>query len=432
MSGTEGLRGFAMNGYARVSRARKTLTLMMVTASLNIAGTGFNSLGLATLVSTGLATSTFAADAKDDRPPDQKVKTQQEIDALNNKIKQAQKKLSQLNTEASKTEQQIGEAQRALSANQAEQRKLAAAVKELQAALASTQEKITSTEQDLTQQKAWLAEQLADTYKYGDDNALKLVLSGQSPGDTARLLRYHQEIHQARESRIDDIKQQQQQLNELKAEQDQSRQSLKEKQAQVEKNLQQQTALRNTLKASQLSAQKSIASTGRELRSMQDRTKALETLLQELIVKEELAQASQPNDFKAMRGRLKPPLTGRTKDTFQQTRANGNTWRGIWIEPEKNATEVEVRSIADGHVVFSDWLLGYGLLTIIDHGQGYFSLYGHTQTLLRAPGDWIAANSPIAILRPAQMLDQPIKGLYFEIRENSQALNPMKWLQGQR
>jgi septal ring factor EnvC (AmiA/AmiB activator) len=161
---------------------------------------------------------------------------------------------------------------------------------------------------------------------------------------------------------------------------------------------------------------------------MQARTQMLENLLQEMIAQEEIAKANQESDFSRLKGQLALPMQGNLDNTYNTPRPDGSgEWRGVWIHP-KNKSPAEVFSIADGHVVFADWLLGYGLLTIVDHGHGFFSLYGHTHTLLRQPGDWVTAQTPIAVVKPKMFDSRDINGLYFEIRENSQALNPGQWL----
>lgn len=358
---------------------------------------------------------------------DEKGRTQAEIDALNKKMSQARSKLKELNRFASKTEQQLGQAQKALSENQRQKRHLVTAMEKLEADMKTTRKDIKATRSQLRQHKAWVEEQLVRQYKYGQANGLKLVLSGESPSDTARLIRYHQNIHQSRSERMNEIQRQQSHLTGLRSQQKTSQSLLSEKQAALEKARKKQSVLQQQLLASKKKAEQSISNTSSSLSSMRKQTQILEGLLQDLIVQEELTQSKKEGAFSQLKGKLPQPLAGSLKNVYNQTKHNGNgRWRGAWILPPKNlGQEVEVRSVAPGHIVYTDWLLGYGLLTIIDHGQGFFTLYGHSQTLLRAPGDYVAAGTPIALIRAT---DQSSKGLYFEIRENSQALNPVAWL----
>jgi septal ring factor EnvC (AmiA/AmiB activator) len=85
-----------------------------------------------------------------------------------------------------------------------------------------------------------------------------------------------------------------------------------------------------------------------------------------------------------------------------------------------------VRSVYHGRIVFSDWLDGMGLLTIIDHGGGFMSLYGHNQALLRDVGEWVSPGEAIAYVGDSG--GQANSGLYFEIRKDGEPVNPARWI----
>jgi len=128
--------------------------------------------------------------------------------------------------------------------------------------------------------------------------------------------------------------------------------------------------------------------------------------------------------FVQLQGRLPWPLVGSVAhhfgDAIGQT---GLKYTGILIRGHAGQT---VHAVASGQVVFANWLQGFGLLLIIDHGNGYMSLYGHNQVLYRKVGDRVQAHDQVANV--AQGCQQEITGLYFEIRHNSQPLNPIEWL----
>ena len=98
-------------------------------------------------------------------------------------------------------------------------------------------------------------------------------------------------------------------------------------------------------------------------------------------------------------------------------------WNGILIGAKEGSS---VHAIHHGQVVFSDWLRGYGLLVIVDHGQGYLSLYGQNQSLLKSPGDWVEAGEPVAISGGSGGSGE--LGLYFEIRYKGKPQNPIRWI----
>ena len=86
-----------------------------------------------------------------------------------------------------------------------------------------------------------------------------------------------------------------------------------------------------------------------------------------------------------------------------------------------------MRAVADGTVVFAEWMTGYGMFLIIDHGNGHMSLYGHNEALLKKPGDRVSRGDAVATVGNSGGQGRP--GLYFELRRNGQPVNPNTWLQ---
>ena len=115
-------------------------------------------------------------------------------------------------------------------------------------------------------------------------------------------------------------------------------------------------------------------------------------------------------------------MPGHVIHSFGQQRAAGMKWQGWLIKAE---TGTEVKNIAYGRVAFADWLRGYGLLMIIDHGQGFMSLYGYNESLLWEVGDWVEPGAVIATVGGSQGGEQ---GLYFEMRKDGKAVDPAVWL----
>jgi septal ring factor EnvC (AmiA/AmiB activator) len=120
------------------------------------------------------------------------------------------------------------------------------------------------------------------------------------------------------------------------------------------------------------------------------------------------------------------PVKGKPSNTFGRARNEGKMrWQGITIPAKEGVT---VRAIHHGRVVYSDWLRGSGLLLIIDHGDGYMSLYAHNQSLLRDVGEWVTAGTPISTVGSSGGRDRA--ALYFEIRHQGKPTNPAKWCGG--
>ena len=121
-----------------------------------------------------------------------------------------------------------------------------------------------------------------------------------------------------------------------------------------------------------------------------------------------------------------PRSRRRHSDRFGTRRKSGNlSWQGVLIgAPQGEA----VHAISHGRIAFADWLRGFGLLLIIDHGDGFMSLYGRNQSLFKEVGDWVNAGELIAIVGESGGDDEG--GLYFEIRHNGAPRNPGKWCRG--
>jgi septal ring factor EnvC (AmiA/AmiB activator) len=138
-----------------------------------------------------------------------------------------------------------------------------------------------------------------------------------------------------------------------------------------------------------------------------------------------LLPGDQP--FASQRGRLPWPAQGRVLQAFGQADGNGRASSGWRIEAARNAG---IQAVARGRVAFADWLRGYGLLLIVDHGDGYMSLYGQCESLLKAEGEWVEAGERIATVGDSGAAGSV--ALYFEIRQQGRAVDPSVWLAPRR
>jgi septal ring factor EnvC (AmiA/AmiB activator) len=151
----------------------------------------------------------------------------------------------------------------------------------------------------------------------------------------------------------------------------------------------------------------------------EQRLAALVQQLQSELILEPIAK--QP--FAQLRGKLNWPVAGPTTVKFGSKRNIGQLkWQGVVIASQPGT---EVRAVSHGRVAFADWFRGFGLLIILDHGNGYMSLYGHNDSLFKEHGDWVDANEVIARVGPGS--GQLGSGLYFEIRHNGKPINPTRW-----
>ena len=107
---------------------------------------------------------------------------------------------------------------------------------------------------------------------------------------------------------------------------------------------------------------------------------------------------------------------------FGSPRDGGGTWRGLFIKAGRGS---EVKAIAGGRVVFADWMRGFGHLLIVDHGDGYLSIYGNNDSLLKQVGQAVNGGEMVATVGNSG--GNPESGLYFELRHQGQPIDPMKW-----
>jgi len=137
-----------------------------------------------------------------------------------------------------------------------------------------------------------------------------------------------------------------------------------------------------------------------------------------------LAEGAPENLSVLLSGRLTWPVAGRLIQDYGQPRGNGRLrWNGVLIAAPAGR---EVRAVYHGRVAYADWLPGLGLLVVVDHGDGYLSLYGHNESLLKSAGDWVAPGDVLATV--GQSGGQATPALYFEIREGREPVDPGDWV----
>ncbi len=277
----------------------------------------------------------------------------------------------------------------------------------------------------LQQMRSELARQLRAAYATGREDYLKVILNQEDPHALARVMTYYQYFSQARARQITELQQQIRQLKETEATIGLEKAALAHLQS------------RKTLSRAEVETQRhqrhlilgrmdvGIRDDRAQLKQLLRNKKQLEQLLQELGRKlsdiPETPQTSQR--FPEHRGKLPWPSRGRLIQRFGTLSAGGNlSHQGVRIAAPYGAV---VSSIFRGRVAFSDWLRGFGLLLIIDHGDGFMSLYGHNESLLKEAGDWVDQGETIANVGDSG--GQAKSGLYFSIRRNGKPINPQKW-----
>ena len=331
-------------------------------------------------------------------------KAKREYSDADNALRQSDEEVSNVLRDIEQTRRQLQNEQKQLDDLQQQQQQL--------------QKKQNRHQQNLQQQ-------IRKSYEVGQNQALKLWLSQDNPGATQRTLRYYDYLNKARVEAIDVITVDLARLNNIKLDiVDQKKRltktefGLQQQQRQLQQQRQQQKDVIAKL-------QRDMSSNEQVLKQKAADQLRLQTLLAE--VRNLISSSRNKLDekpFSEMRGRLPTPVKGPVLNAFgQKTPASRSRWQGWQIAAKDGQS---VTAVHHGQVVFADWLRGFGLLLILDHGDDYLTLYAHNQTLFFEPGTWVSQGDVIAeIGRSGGLTDAR---LYFEIRHQGQPQDPANWL----
>ena len=366
-----------------------------------------------------LQTPAFASDNDDFARYQQKLeKVQKSIDKVKDHLKSTRYKRGHVVTELQQLESKI-------SKNSAELGKTEEKIDDLNKNISALRGELNRLQDKLKTQRQSLSEQIRAAYAIGRQQQVKMLLNQQDPAEMGRVIVYFDYLNRAREQHIadflDSISEKQRVEDELNTARKEHEESLKTR------NKQKNTLLSQRVKRKQLLARLELEISNQEknLSELEDSRNRIENLLMSL--GELLADIPQsPSDsrpFKQQQGKLPWPASGPFLATFGEPRNQGGLkWNGVLIS---TAHGTPVRAVSRGRVAFADWLQGYGFITIIDNGEGYMSLYGHNETLIKQPGDWVNAGEIIATSGDSG--GQPMPGVYFEIRSRGKPVNPSTW-----
>lgn len=322
----------------------------------------------------------------------------------------------QLHLELSRAERQVAEADRNLRAT-------GTAVADTQTRIDDIEERIAAITSEAADLAEVLGAQLRLAYQQGGQSRLKLLLNQDDPRELARQMAYHGYLSRARLTLLAELESLQRRLLASRAELTRELTRLGDLQARQREQASALRVAREERDQAMQRLQARIESQAAELVAMERAAAELEDLI------EELARALRdiPMDIEvpsilSLRGQLPVPVQGPLNRRFGEARGGELRWNGWLIGAAPGAA---VRAIAHGRVAYADWLRGYGMLLIIDHGDGVMSLYGHNESLLHRVGDWVAAGNEIAIVGQSGG-GEP--GLYFELRRDGRPENPGAWL----
>lgn len=348
------------------------------------------------------------------------------------KLDNVRAQIKTLSAQQRATEGERGDAVRVLRDKELALAEMARAVQALDDQLSAQQGRLDALEQTRAQldatlqsQREALAALLRSAYALGHGEELKLLLQQDDVAAIARVLAYHRYFQRAQIEGIDRLLGD---LQQLAAVQESIRGATQELAATREAR----HAESDKLQTERDERAQLVAAMDAQLKDQAARIAALgknESALNQLLEKlrdvfaDIPRQLSATESFAAARGRLAWPLPGKLVSAFGSTDESGRRSSGVLLAARSGSA---VRAISHGRVAFADWLRGYGLMIIVDHGDGYLTLYGGNETLLKGVGDWVDGGDPIATSGASG--GQKTPGLYFELRVRGQPVDPRGWM----
>lgn len=369
------------------------------------------------------------------------------IDAMRKELSASEESQADAADQLKQAERQISEAQRKLLELKKNQTRL-------QNTLQDLGRQSRELESTLTQQQTQLEKLLHHQYLQGSPDALQLLLNGDDPNQLARDLYYLSTIARSRTELLGSIrgtlKKQKSLTEDAKARAAELTQVEAEQQAQHEELLQQKAERQKILNqiAGKVKAQK------QEIGNLQRNEKRLSNLVDRLtkLLAEQARKPPPPpprpsgtdkpasnagssgpenrhvpaassGNFARLKGQLRLPARGQITGRFGAPREGSSTWKGLFIRAAEGS---EVKAIASGQVVYAEWMRGFGNLLIIDHGAGYLTVYGNNDALHKQVGDRVQGGETVGTVGNSG--GNQDSGLYFELRHQGQALDPMKWV----
>jgi septal ring factor EnvC (AmiA/AmiB activator) len=292
---------------------------------------------------------------------------------------------------------------------------------------AEIEAELESREAELRAESDQLAAQVSAAYTSGSQERLKLLLNQDDPATLGRLMTYYRYLSDHRGDNIAAVNNHIAELAALRGEAAAEASRLESLAASRQAELAQLDGAQQDRQALLASLKSRIAEAGSEVERLAAEEKDLARLIAELTSILSDYPITSEEQFSAYKGRLTWPVAGNLIHDFGQPRAGGGVkWNGVVLAAPRGR---DVRSIYHGRVVFADWLSGMGLLVIVDHGEGYLSLYGYNETTLKSAGDWVAPGDAIATVGDSG--GRPQTGLYFEVRQGTRPLNPRQWVSRQ-
>lgn len=346
------------------------------------------------------------------------AKLQQEISKLQQWLKETESEHDKLNDALKKSDEKIGALAKKIDATRTQLNAERARLKKLQA----EQKQLRFLK---SEQKQQLAKQLTGAQKLGNQGSIKVLLNQDDPQQISRMLKYYEYFNEARMESIQTLIENLKRLNNIENE----ILTQQNKLVQTENHLLKKNKLLNNEKKQHKQLLASLEKRRQQKSSVLSQKQKDQKRLQQLITEvatllDNSVRKQDARPIRALKGKLPRPTKGRIVKAYGNYNAQArNKWQGWLIKGYEGSA---IKAVHHGRIVFSDWLRGFGLLLIVDHGDGYLSLYARNQSLLKSVGDWVYQGENIATLGSSGGFKEP--RLYFEIRHNGKPQDPAAWL----
>ncbi|MDR0807204.1 MAG: murein hydrolase activator EnvC [Enterobacteriaceae bacterium] len=383
-------------------------------------------------------------------------KNKQQLNSVLQDIAEKEKNVKQQQQQRETLQTQLKEHEKTIAQSSLALRNTQSALTTLNGEIGSLNGNIKRLQKNQNTQRNYLAKQLEAAFRQGKSSEPQLILEGKDSQRSERILAYYGYLNQSRQKTINELKETRTNLAAEKT-------KLQQKQNQQKTLLDQQKSSQTKLETARQERKKTLGEL--DIAIQADQQKLTELKKNEASLRDQIAKAEQEAKARAAREQreaealkakqqqaqksgatYKPteeerslmartsglgrpagqslwPVKGQISHRFGEALQGELRWKGIVINAPEGS---EVKAIADGRVLLANWLQGYGLVVVVEHGKRDMSLYGYNQSVLVSVGNQVKAGQPIALVGTSGGQGQP--ALYFEIRHQGQAVNPQPWL----
>ncbi|MBT8420586.1 MAG: peptidoglycan DD-metalloendopeptidase family protein [Gammaproteobacteria bacterium] len=344
-----------------------------------------------------------------------------ELTAIQKMMRALSSRLGYARSKRDTAEEKLRAAELAIGRAATQSRKIDNGLEEQQRQLEALRRQRDEKTKALVMQRDDLARRIRLSYAMGHRDYLKIFLNQENPSTLARILTYYRYFNQARAEQIEATRLQLEQINVLEEGIDRKTLHLQELKHTKKKAREKLKRLFEQRKTVLTGLTREISQGNQRLARLKQNKDRLEKLITD--IQQSSKSRGYHRAFRNLRGNLEWPTVGVIMNDFGAKRGlEEMQWQGVKIAAKAGRP---VRAIAIGEVVFADWLRGFGLLLIIDHGDGYMSLYGHNQSLHKQSGELVQPGEVIASVGNSG--GNVEEGLYFEIRHQGYPQNPALW-----